>query len=111
MLADSERVAERVNQWNGGAGGKASDIRQAPTLGWSDCGHDNYQPGTILDPFAGTGTTLAVAHLHHRNATGIDIDPRNEHLYPARLDECRRALFGTLPEMPGQLSLLAEGIA
>ena len=88
------------------ANGRAT--KNTTTLGWSDCGHDNYQPGTVLDPFAGTGTTLAVAHLHGRDAIGIDIDPRNQLLYPARLDECRRALFGTMPELPGQMSLLEE---
>ncbi len=47
------------------------------TLGWSDCGHDNFRSGLVLDPFAGTGTTLAVAHGHGRDAIGIDIDGRN----------------------------------
>lgn len=47
------------------------------TLGWSDCGHDNYRPGLVLDPFAGSGTTLAVATGHGRDAIGIDIDERN----------------------------------
>jgi hypothetical protein len=31
------------------------------TLGWTDCGHGTWRPGTVLDPFAGSGTTLAVA--------------------------------------------------
>ncbi|HRE01005.1 MAG TPA: DNA methyltransferase, partial [Ilumatobacteraceae bacterium] len=57
------------------------------------------------DPFCGTGTTLAVAELHGRHAIGIDLDPRNELLLRARMDECRRALYGTRPEMPGQASL------
>src|SRR5690606_31219324 len=30
------------------------------TLGWSNCGHDDYRPPVTLDPFAGSGTTLAV---------------------------------------------------
>lgn len=50
------------------------------TLGWSDCGHDDYRAGLVLDPFAGTGTTLAVAHGHSRDAIGIDIDSRNAEL-------------------------------
>ena len=85
--------------------------RHATTLGWTDCGcGDPFVPGVVLDPFAGTGTTLAVADLHGRDAIGIDIDPRNRDLYPERRAECARNLFGTRPEMPGQLSLM-EAIA
>lgn len=58
----------------------------------SDCRHDDYRPGVVLDPFAGTGTTLAVADLHGRDAIGIDLDVRNRELYPARRDECARKL-------------------
>ena len=29
--------------------------------------------GTVLDPFAGTGTTLQVAREHNRNAIGLDL--------------------------------------
>ena len=41
---------------------------------------DRWRPGHILDPFAGSGTTLAVATGMARTATGIDIDPRNADL-------------------------------
>jgi site-specific DNA-methyltransferase (cytosine-N4-specific) len=82
--------------------------RSSETLGWSDCGHGTFIPGRILDPFAGTGTTLAVADLHGRDAIGIDLDARNRELYPRRREECARALFDTRPEIPGQLSLMGE---
>jgi len=85
--------------------GSHMDSAQMMTLGWTDCGHDNYRPGHVLDPFGGTGTTGAVAHLHGRDATLIDIDERNAAMYPARLDECRRTLFGVKPELPGQEAL------
>ncbi len=75
------------------------------TLGWSDCGHDNYRRGHVLDPFAGSGTTLAVADLHGRDATGIDFNEANRAIYPKRYDEVKRALFGTVPELPGQLDM------
>jgi hypothetical protein len=55
------------------------------TTGWSDCGHNTWRPGTVLDPFAGSGTTLLVAHGNSRDAIGIDIDHRNADLAVERL--------------------------
>ena len=75
------------------------------TLGWTDCGHDAFAPGMVLDPFAGTGTTLAVADLHGRHGIGFDIDARNAQLMDARRAEVARNLFGTTPEIPGQLDI------
>ena len=55
------------------------------TVGWSDCGHDDWRPGIVLDPFAGTGTTLAVATGHSRDAIGIDLNPDNVELALQRI--------------------------
>ncbi len=55
------------------------------TLGWSDCGHDDYRPGMVLDCFGGTGTTGLVAHGHGRDAILIDIDSRNAELARDRI--------------------------
>ena len=57
--------------------GKPAMSVQNETVGWSDCGHDDYRPGVVLDPFAGSGTTLMVATGHGRDAIGVDIDARN----------------------------------
>ncbi len=54
--------------------------RRATTIGWTDCGHDSWRNGVVLDPFAGSGTTLMVATGHGRDAIGIDIDARNADL-------------------------------
>ena len=45
-----------------------------------DCPDPTYRPGIVLDPFAGSGTTLAVATGHGRAAIGIDLDARNADL-------------------------------
>jgi site-specific DNA-methyltransferase (cytosine-N4-specific) len=46
---------------------------------------DNYRRGIVLDPFAGSGTTLAVAEGHARDSIGIDLDPRNADLAYERI--------------------------
>jgi DNA modification methylase len=56
---------------------RATYGRITETIGWTDCHHDNWRPGIVLDPFAGTGTVLAVATGNGRDAIGIDIDKRN----------------------------------
>lgn len=55
------------------------------TIGWSDCGHDDWRPGMVLDPFGGSGTTAAVATGHGRDCTLVDLDARNEDLCRERI--------------------------
>jgi len=45
----------------------------------------------VLDPFAGTGTTLVVAEQVGRSSVGIEIDPKNVNLIQERLDARRDA--------------------
>jgi DNA methylase len=46
------------------------------TVGWTRCGHPrDLQPGVVLDPFMGTGTTLRTANEMGRSAIGVDLDP------------------------------------
>jgi hypothetical protein len=93
-MTNGQRIAEGVNQHHQDNGANTSVTRQTTTTGWTTCGHpgtdghrlDGYhtgtgwRPGIVLDPFAGTGTTLAVATGHGRDAIGIDLDPRNADL-------------------------------
>ncbi len=45
------------------------------SCGWTDCGCGApFEPGVVLDPFMGTGTTLDVAARMGRSAIGIDLD-------------------------------------
>jgi len=45
----------------------------------------------VLDPFAGTGTTLVVAHQLQRKAIGIEIDPKNVNCINERLKNLRQS--------------------
>ncbi len=65
--------------------GEEYETAQRTTLGWTDCGHDDWRPGVVLDPFAGSGTALAVATGHGRDAIGIDLDARNAELARERV--------------------------
>jgi site-specific DNA-methyltransferase (adenine-specific) len=63
---------------------QATKARHAPQS-WSDCGHDTWRTGVVLDPFAGSGTTLEAAQLVGRHAIGIDLDQRNAELARERV--------------------------
>lgn len=45
----------------------------------------------VLDPFAGTGTTIVVAHQLGRQAVGIEIDKNNVKLIEKRIEDEREA--------------------
>jgi hypothetical protein len=70
---------------NDGGAGPFNHDEIRSTLGWSDCGHNTWRPGRVLDPFVGSGTTLAVASGMGRDSVGIDLDSRNAHLAEQRV--------------------------
>lgn len=53
--------------------------------GWTDCGHNTWRRGLVLDPYAGTGTTLAAATGAGRDALGIDLNRANADLAVDRI--------------------------
>lgn len=73
--------------------------RVAETIGWSDCGHDSYRRGHVLDPFGGSGTTGVVATHHGRDCTLIDIDERNVDLARERI-----GMFLEVPDLEERAS-------
>jgi hypothetical protein len=52
-------------------------VRVTETVGWqATCGHGHDPvPATVLDPFAGSGTTLLVARRLGRHAVGVELNP------------------------------------
>jgi len=47
------------------------------TLGWTDCGcNAGWESGVVLDPFLGSGTTMAVARKLGRSCIGIELNPK-----------------------------------
>ena len=81
LRADAERPVEGVNQWIGSDGrGQASVARVTETLGFTDCGHNTWRNGMVLDPFGGSGTTAAVATGLGVDCILIDLDERNADL-------------------------------
>ena len=53
--------------------------------GWTDCGHNNYRPGLVLDCFGGSGTVGLVATGHGHDCVLIDLDERNYELALQRI--------------------------
>jgi DNA modification methylase len=91
VLSDgSTATTDFMGSRDGGVNQKNAVIKnwhhtERQTLGWTDCGHDDYRRGIVLDPFAGSGTTLAVATGLGRDAIGIDLDARNADLARERV--------------------------
>ena len=66
-------------------GTNSGTTRVAETIGWTDCGHDSWRNGIVLDPFGGSGTTGQVATGNGRDAILIDLDERNADLARERI--------------------------
>ena len=71
--AGSQKPLDASNGWSGYPRGTT----EAETLGWQPtCDHDApVVPATVLDPFVGSGTTLAVAQRLGRLSLGVDLNP------------------------------------
>jgi hypothetical protein len=75
-------------------GGATLDIRRGPcvdteTIGWQplcSCDAGDPVPATVLDPFAGAGTTPLVADRLQRDAIGIDLNSGYMEMARARIE-------------------------
>jgi len=99
------------------AGSAAHPARMAPDLAAALI-EDYTRPGDlVLDPLAGTGTSLVEAVHAGRNAVGIDIEPGWIAVARANLDLARRpgasghgrVIRGDAPRLPGGLPIERRG--
>ena len=51
--------------------------------------HPNSEPGIVLDPFLGSGTTAIVAEEHQRDWLGIELNPTFANLAWQRIQDAR----------------------
>lgn len=72
--AEVQRLAAEAKEALGGYFREFTFAKKR-TVGWTDCGHCAPARGVVLDPFAGTGTTLKTAVEEGRDAIGVDLVP------------------------------------
>ena len=82
------------------------------TVGWKqscDCQTVEFAPCVVLDPFAGSGTTLAVSKALGRDSVGIELNPEYVALAEQRIAEAGTAKKTKRPRAAaGQGSLFSE---
>jgi hypothetical protein len=74
-------------------------VTTTTTHGWKPackCGDAAVTPGVVLDPFAGSGTTLAVAKALGRSGIGCELNPEYIKLAEVRIAQAqpKTPLFG-----------------
>jgi DNA modification methylase len=85
--ADVQRLAAEAKRALGGYF-REFTFAKKETVGWTKCDCKKaFQPAIVLDPFAGTGTTLRVAAAMGRVGVGIDLAPVESFQQNARLED------------------------
>ena len=61
----------------GGKGSQGFFANITRTIGWTDCPYgEGFRPGIVLDPFAGSGTTLAMPRRYNRQYIGYEVNQK-----------------------------------
>ena len=80
----------------GNMGTKCCFSRERKTTGWQStcqCENNGTARSKVLDPFAGSGTTLMVAEDNGRDSIGIELNPEYCELIKQRMNELQPRLF------------------
>jgi len=115
---DEANAHERTGDWTQERSGKAKCpsglIVSGRTSGWApgcDCNAGEPVPCVVLDPFLGSGTTIAVARQLGRHGVGCELNPEYVELAKVRIGKAEKPhtfqdtreadapLFGTLREV------------
>lgn len=83
------------------------------TMGWEPsckCGIAEKIPCTVLDPFLGSGTTVAVAIKHGRRGVGIELNPEYAKMAGRKIEKSISNTYGMFEEIELDLlnSLVSE---
>jgi site-specific DNA-methyltransferase (cytosine-N4-specific) len=83
---DASKLAERGSVWHmSPQRGRTGHQAPMPLELANRCLGPVTAPGAVLDPFAGSGTTLVAAVADSRQAIGVDLDARNAELIRYRI--------------------------
>jgi DNA modification methylase len=91
--------ADLSTDGNGANRGKHAKPTETQTLGWQQsckCENSKPVPSTVLDPFAGSGTTLAVAKRNGRRGIGYELSISYCNLIKKRVEAETAPFFGIL---------------
>jgi DNA modification methylase len=88
--AIADASTKEVGTYEGGSSGSSSPYRYSEVLvAWPGCRCRPLVPPLVLDPFAGSGTTLAVAKRLGRRSVGIELSPYYVDMALRRATEAR----------------------
>ena len=86
----TDATEDEIDAYDGGTSGPSSPYRyQGAEVSWPGCGCRKRVPCTVLDPFAGSGTTLAVAKRLGRRSVGMELNPAYCAVIEQRVSETR----------------------
>lgn len=86
-LSPTEAQDFRIHNFSGQRYQDWLEEHPPETIGWTDCGHESYRTGVVLDPFFGSGTTALAARALSRNAVGIELNEEYCALAARRLQQ------------------------